>query len=94
MALGAFAQGTEVTIVPVGMNYFSAHKFRSRAVIEFGDAVSVSASVVHDFQTGRKRDSVGSVMRDISQALAAATVSAPDYDTLNVCLILALIRLS
>lgn len=84
MALGALAQGTALTIVPVGMNYFSAHKFRSRAVIEFGDAVTVSQSTIYDFKNGKKREAIGAVMGDISEALAAVTVSAPDFETLNV----------
>ncbi|KAK0120426.1 hypothetical protein ONS96_010642 [Cadophora gregata f. sp. sojae] len=84
MALGALAQGTPLTIVPVGMNYFSAHKFRSRAVIEFGDAVTVSAATIHDFRNGNKREAVRLVMADISVALAAVTVSAPDFETLNI----------
>ncbi|KAH9211251.1 hypothetical protein DL95DRAFT_369817 [Leptodontidium sp. 2 PMI_412] len=84
MALGALAQGTPLTIVPVGMNYFSAHKFRSRAVIEFGDAVTVSRSTIYDFKNGKKREAIGVVMGDISEALAAVTVSAPDFETLNL----------
>ena len=76
------AKGTPATIVPVGMNYFSAHKFRSRAVIEFGDADSVSASLIQDFKNGKKRDAVGSLMSKINEALAAITVSAPDLETL------------
>ena len=38
MALGTLAQnpGCDLKIVPCGMNYFHPHKFRSRAVIEFG----------------------------------------------------------
>ncbi len=84
MALGALTRGTPVSIVPVGMNYFSAHKFRSRAVIEFGDTVVISPSLIHEFQNGKKRDAIGTVMSDLSQALAAVTVSAPDFETLNV----------
>ncbi|KAH7355415.1 glycerol-3-phosphate O-acyltransferase [Rhexocercosporidium sp. MPI-PUGE-AT-0058] len=84
MALGVLAQGTPLTIVPVGMNYFSAHKFRSRAVIEFGDAVNISPRMIHYFQTGKKRETIGSVMREISEALGAVTVSAPDFETLNL----------
>lgn len=84
MALGSLARGIPVTVVPVGMNYFSAHKFRSSAVIEFGDPVLISSSTVQDFQIGNKRSAIGSVMSEISQALATVTVSAPDYDTLMV----------
>ncbi|TKA48291.1 hypothetical protein B0A49_12908, partial [Cryomyces minteri] len=43
MALGALAANPDcgLKIVPCGMNYFHAHKFRSRAVIEFGTPVEV-----------------------------------------------------
>jgi glycerol-3-phosphate O-acyltransferase / dihydroxyacetone phosphate acyltransferase len=88
MALGALTKGTPVTIVPVGLNYFSAHKFRSRAVIEFGDPVDVSESLIQDFKNGKKRNAVGSLMSQIHEALTAVTVSAPDFDTLMVCYIL------
>ncbi|KUJ06366.1 uncharacterized protein LY89DRAFT_743846 [Mollisia scopiformis] len=84
MALGALAQNTKVTIVPVGLTYFTAHKFRSRAVIEFGESIPVSEARVQDFKNGKKRDGVGGLMNDISQALAAVTMSAPDFETLNL----------
>ena len=48
MALGAMAANPtlKVKIVPVGLSYFHAHKFRSRAVVEFGSAfVGVDDSV-------------------------------------------------
>ncbi|KAF8861603.1 hypothetical protein BDZ45DRAFT_249272 [Acephala macrosclerotiorum] len=84
IALGALSRGTKVTIVPVGLTYFTAHKFRSRAVIEFGESIPVSESRIDDFNNGKKRDAVGGLMNDISQALAAVTVSAPDFETLNL----------
>lgn len=85
MALGALSEGTPISIVPVGLTYFSAHKFRSRAVIEFGDIIHVSSSLIHDFKNGKKRGAVGTMMKDISEALASVTVSAPNFETLQVC---------
>ncbi len=84
MALGALAQNTKVTIIPVGLTYFTAHKFRSRAVIEFGEAIPVSDSRIEEFKTGSKREAISGLMKDISQALAAVTVSAPDFEALEV----------
>ncbi|KAH6677125.1 hypothetical protein B0J14DRAFT_336110 [Halenospora varia] len=84
MALGALAEGTPISIVPVGLTYFSAHKFRSRAVIEFGDIIHVSSSLIHDFKNGKKRGAVGTMMKDISEALASVTVSAPNFETLQL----------
>jgi glycerol-3-phosphate O-acyltransferase / dihydroxyacetone phosphate acyltransferase len=62
MALGALAQDTNVTVVPVGLNYFHAHKFRSRAVVEFGDPIAISSGLVEDFKSGKRRESVGELL--------------------------------
>lgn len=45
MALGAMANNPncKVRIVPVGLSYFHPHKFRSRAVVEFGRAFGALA---------------------------------------------------
>lgn len=84
MALGALSEGTPISVVPVGLTYFSAHKFRSRAVIEMGDSIHIPSSLVSDFKNGKKREAVGTLMKDISEALATVTVSAPDFETLQV----------
>ena len=43
-ALGACAGHPDLTvkIVPVGLNYFSGHRFRSRVYVDYGDPVDVS----------------------------------------------------
>lgn len=84
MALGALAESPDcdLKIVPVGMNYFHAHKFRSRAVVEFGPPFSVPAELVTMYQKGQRRDSIAQLLDMVHQALAAVTVSTPDYDTL------------
>lgn len=84
MALGALAQNTTLTVVPVGLNYFHAHKFRSRAVVEFGDPIAISSELVENFKSGKRRESVGELLDAIYQALAAITMAAPDFDTLMV----------
>lgn len=84
MALGALADDPNcgVTIVPVGMNYFHAHKFRSRAVIEFGAPIEIEPNLVEQYKNGSKRDAVGKVLATVYDRLSAVTVQAPDYDTL------------
>ena len=54
MALGAMANHPEVKVkvVPVGLSYFHAHKFRSRAVIGFGSAFDVPPDLVEMFKQG------------------------------------------
>ncbi|KAJ7097527.1 hypothetical protein C8R44DRAFT_811549 [Mycena epipterygia] len=86
MALGAMANdpNLRVKIVPVGLSYFHAHKFRSRAVVEFGRALDVPAEFVDMFKLGgaQKREAVSKFLDLIFNALKTVTVRAPDYDTL------------
>lgn len=88
MALGTMASYTnvEVKIVPVGLSYFHAHRFRSRAVIEFGPPLDVSSELVEKFKSGGpdKREAVSKLLNQVYDGLKAVTVRAPDYDTLMV----------
>jgi glycerol-3-phosphate O-acyltransferase/dihydroxyacetone phosphate acyltransferase len=76
----------EVKVVPVGLSYFHAHRFRSRAVIEFGPPLNVSSELVEKFKNGGpdKREAVSKLLNQVYDALKAVTVRAPDYDTLMV----------
>jgi glycerol-3-phosphate O-acyltransferase/dihydroxyacetone phosphate acyltransferase len=89
MALGTMAcyPNVEVKIVPVGLSYFHAHRFRSRAVIEFGPPLNVSSELVEKFKNRGpdKREAVSKLLNQVYDALKAVTVRAPDYDTLMVC---------
>ncbi|KIX05166.1 uncharacterized protein Z518_06038 [Rhinocladiella mackenziei CBS 650.93] len=84
MALGAEANhpGCGVKIIPIGMNYFHAHKFRSRAVIEFGHPIEVHPEQVEAYKAGDRRNAVGSLLETVFQGLMSVTQSCPDYDTL------------
>ncbi|KAK4998795.1 hypothetical protein LTR28_013574, partial [Elasticomyces elasticus] len=84
MALGALAENPDcgLKVIPCGMNYFHAHKFRSRAVVEFGSPVEVPKELVDMYRQGERRESVGQLLQTIYQALVAVTVTSPDYDTL------------
>ncbi|CAO3634555.1 unnamed protein product [Mucor hiemalis] len=86
MALGAMAkyEGLDVKIVPVGLNYFHAHRFRSRAVIEFGNPITVSDELVRKFKSGgnEKREACASLLDTIYNALKTVTINAGSYETL------------
>ena len=86
MALGALAANPDcgLKIVPCGMNYFHAHKFRSRAVVEFGTPVEVDPELITMYKNGDRREAVGRLLEDVYNGLVAVTVTAPDYDTLMV----------
>ncbi|KAI1327367.1 glycerol-3-phosphate acyltransferase [Xylariaceae sp. FL0255] len=84
MALGTLAEDPDcgLQIVPVGMNYFHAHKFRSRAVVEFGYPFHIPPDVVSKYKNNQRRDAIAQTLDMVHQALSSVTVSAPDYDTL------------
>ncbi|PWN49373.1 hypothetical protein IE53DRAFT_380607 [Violaceomyces palustris] len=88
MALGAMSANPDlnVRIVPVGMSYFHPHKFRSRAVVEFGAPINVSRELVKLFEEGGegKRKAVGEMMDIVYDGLKGVTLRAPDYETLMV----------
>ena len=87
MALGSLAANpnSSVKIVPCGMNYFHAHKFRSRAVVEFGLPIDVPNELVNMYRNGERREATRQLLDIIYQGLVAVTVTSPDYDTLMVC---------
>lgn len=76
----------KVKIVPVGLSYFHPHRFRSRAVVEFGAAMDVPEELVNMFKEGgpSKRTAVSKLLDLIYDGLKTVTVRAPDYDTLMV----------
>lgn len=84
MALGALAEAPDcgLTIVPVGMNYFHPHKFRSRAVVEFGSPFKIPPELVDMYQNNKRREAIGQILDTVYQSLSSVTVSTPDYDTL------------
>ena len=84
MALGALAANPDcgLKIIPCGMNYFHAHKFRSRAVIEFGHPIEVHPDQIEAYKNGDRRNAVGSLLETVYQGLVAVTQISPDYETL------------
>ena len=86
MALGTLARDPDcrLSIIPCGMNYFHAHKFRSRAVIEFGPPIEVQPEQVEAYKAGGidRRNAVSSLLETIYEGLAAVTQLSPDHETL------------
>lgn len=88
MALGAMEHipNLQVRIVPVGLSYFHPHRFRSRAVVEFGAALDIPKDLVDQFSKGgdEKRKASGKLLDMIYDSLKTVTIRAPDYETLMV----------
>jgi glycerol-3-phosphate O-acyltransferase/dihydroxyacetone phosphate acyltransferase len=89
MALGAIAnlmnQGRTdiepVNIIPVGLNYFHPHKFRSRVVLEFGKPIVVDKKWGESYQKD-SRSTTTKLLDLVTLALKDVTVGCDDYDTL------------
>lgn len=69
VALGHHARNpkSELSIIPCGMNYFHAHKFRSLAVNEFGDPIQIHHDQTDAYKAGstERRSAVGSLVETI-----------------------------
>ncbi|KAI9308649.1 hypothetical protein BJ944DRAFT_254437 [Cunninghamella echinulata] len=88
MALGAMAENENlnVKIIPVGLNYFHPHRFRSRAVVSYGNPVTIDKSLVEKYKQGgaAKREAIATLLNDGYDGLKSVTTNAPDYDTLMI----------
>jgi hypothetical protein len=70
----------------VGLNYFHPDRFRSRAVVSFGQPISIDKADVEKYKLGGKdkREAVTKLLDQSDEAFKTVTVNAPDYDTLMV----------
>ncbi|KAJ2332571.1 Glycerol-3-phosphate/dihydroxyacetone phosphate acyltransferase, partial [Coemansia sp. RSA 2673] len=88
MALGATAANPELglKIVPTGLNYFHPSKFRSRAVIDFGQPIDIPPELVEQYRKGgaAKREACDELLRVVSEGLKQVTLNTPDYETLKM----------
>ncbi|KAJ2648851.1 Glycerol-3-phosphate/dihydroxyacetone phosphate acyltransferase [Coemansia sp. RSA 1250] len=88
MALGATAAnpGLGLKIVPTGLNYFHPSKFRSRAVIDFGEPIDVPAELVERYRQGgdAKRQACDEFLQTIAEGLKQVTLNTPDLETLRL----------
>ncbi|KAL7577041.1 hypothetical protein ACA910_006783 [Epithemia clementina (nom. ined.)] len=75
-----------IPIVPVGLNYFRAHRWRGKAVIEYGRPTMIDASTLPQFQQGgeARRAICNALLEDIERSMKSVLVSAPDYETLEM----------
>ncbi|KAI8319440.1 hypothetical protein GQ54DRAFT_265292, partial [Martensiomyces pterosporus] len=88
MALGATAANPELglKIVPTGLNYFHPSKFRSRAVIDFGQPIEIPMDLVEKYKQGgdAKRQACDELLDTVSEGLKQVTLNTPDLETLRL----------
>eukprot|EP00300_Choanocystis_sp_HF-7_P003181 c12409_g1_i2.p1 GENE.c12409_g1_i2~~c12409_g1_i2.p1 ORF type:complete len:613 (+),score=128.92 c12409_g1_i2:50-1888(+) len=87
MALGAMAAKSDlkVQIVPVGINYFKGHRFRSRVFVDIGAPIVPSEDLVKSFAQGGEARKIASeeLLHQVYAGICAVTIAAPDYTTLQ-----------
>ena len=71
MALGAMNKfkGMKVKIVPCGLNYLHAHKFRSTAFVEYGKPIEISQELVDKYNVD-KRGACGELLNQVPRCYA------------------------
>lgn len=83
IALGAAADGvTRVQIVPVGIYYTSKTRFRSEALVQFGELLDVSPNLEIEADGTPSRASVNDLHARIHDALYAVTLNVESHDKL------------
>lgn len=78
--------GASIPIVPVGLNYFRAHRWRGRAVIEYGTPIAIDPKTLGAYQAGgnERRAVCNDFLNDIETSMKSVIVSTPDFETLEM----------
>jgi len=78
--------GLNVPIVPVGLNYFRAHRFRGRVVVEYGQPTYIDPLTLDAYKSGgqERRQVCNSLLDAVEDSMKSVIVSTPDYETLQV----------
>lgn len=78
--------GLNVPIVPVGLNYFRSHRWRGRAVVEYGEPVYIDPSTLNAYKAGgmERREVCNGLIDHIADGMRSVIVSTPDYETLQI----------
>ncbi len=83
VALGvADRDRAKVTIVPVGLNYMHRHRFGSQVLVEYGDPIVIGDKWKARHQAD-ERAAVRELTDQLTEALEAVTLNAPDWRTLR-----------
>jgi len=78
LALGAaHKSGREIAIVPCGLTFIHPKRFRSRVLVQYGPALTVTPAIADS------PDEVRTVTDEIGAGLRRLTINAPDWDTVR-----------
>jgi glycerol-3-phosphate O-acyltransferase / dihydroxyacetone phosphate acyltransferase len=72
-----------VPIVPVGLNYFRGHRFRGRAVVEFGQPIFLDKALIQLYRES-KREALSNLLGSVRDGMRSVIVAAADYSELKL----------
>jgi hypothetical protein len=83
--------GLPLKIIPVGLNYESGHRFRSKVLVDFGEPILIPNNLVEQYKTGgeKKRKACAELLNTVWEGLKEVTVESPDYQTLRLLKLMA-----
>ena len=84
MALGAADRGAAVSVIPFGINYSHAHRWRSRVLVDVGRPLKVAPEILEQYRKGEKREAYAAFLKQVESSLRSVTFNAPDKHILNV----------
>lgn len=82
MALGAMEKyNMPVKLVPCGFNYYNPHKFRSKAILEFGPAYEIPQEMIELYRHDKKK-AISILLSNLEKMLREVTIEFDSYDEL------------
>ncbi len=83
IALGVAARGkVDVKIVPCGLGYTHRHRYRSQALIEYGEPIEIGKEWLERYAEDPEQ-TVRDLTEHLADCLRVVTVNAPDWQTLR-----------
>lgn len=78
--------GISVPIVPVGLSYFQGHRFRGRAVVEYGQPIYIQPETLKHYKRGgqSKRKVCNDLLDRIQDSMKSVLVTTPDYESMQL----------
>ncbi|CAD7936559.1 unnamed protein product [Amoebophrya sp. A25] len=74
-----------IPVVPVGLNYFKGHRFRSRVFVDIEDPIYPSEGLLQEYvDPTTRRQAVGTFLKQISKSLRNVTTDTEDFETLKL----------
>lgn len=83
IALGAARRGAAVRVVPCGLHYAHRKRFRSSALVQYGDPIAIDAAWLAAYAAD-DRAAVQSLTDELERRLRGLTVNADDWETVRV----------